>query len=200
MDVLRLGIWVSAVCTLAMFSLLYKENLFYRFFEHLLIGITAGHAIVLGFNNIKSLGLIPLIQQNQFKLVIPLLLGCALYTRYSKKLAWISSVPLAVLIGTGAGLGIKGAVESQFLEQISATFLPLNSIDNFLFAIGTLTTIWYFVFTYKQHKGTKWLSMVGRWTMMITFGASFGNAAMGRLSTLIGRLQFLWGDWLQIIK
>jgi len=35
---------------------------------------------------------------------------------------------------------------------------------------------------------------------MISFGASFGYTVMARVSLLIGRLQFLLGDWLQIIK
>ena len=183
-----------------MMSLLVKENSYYRFFEHLFIGVSAGHAIVLGFNNIKNLAMAPLFQKGQYALIIPLLLGCALYTRYSKNIAWVSRIPIAVLMGTGAGLGIKGSVQSQFLDQIAATFLPMISVDNFLFAVGALSTVWYFFFTYKQPRGTAWISTVGRWTMMVTFGASFGNAAMGRLSLLIGRFQFLWKDWLHVIK
>jgi len=34
-------------------------------------------------------------------------------------------------------------------------------------------------------------SHVGRWTMMIAFGAAFGFTVMARMSLLIGRLQFL---------
>lgn len=200
MSTAELGIWVSAIGTLAMMSLLVKENFYYRFFEHLFIGVSAGHAIVLGVNNVKNLAITPLFVKGQYVLIIPVLLGCALYTRYSKKVAWVSRVPLAILLGTGAGLGIKGSVQAQFLDQISATFLPANSINNLLFALGVLSTIWYFFFTYKQPRGTTWISTVGRWTMMVTFGASFGNAAMGRLSLLIGRFQFLWRDWLHVIR
>ncbi len=200
MNVARFEIWISAIATLAMISLLFKENPYYRFFEHLFMGVGTGHAIVIGLTNLRNLAIIPLFQLAQYVLLIPLLLGIALYARYFKKIAWVSTIPIAILMGIGAGLGIKGAVESQFLDQITATFLPMNSINNVLFAVGTLSTIWYFFFTYKQPKAIRWIPSVGRWTMMITLGASFGNAAMGRLSLLIGRFQFLLGDWLQIIK
>jgi hypothetical protein len=35
---------------------------------------------------------------------------------------------------------------------------------------------------------------------MITFGAAFGYTVMGRMSLLIGRLDFLLADWLHLIR
>ena len=35
--------------------------------------------------------------------------------------------------------------------------------------------------------------------MMIAFGALFGNAVMGRMSLMIGRVQFLLGEWLGLL-
>lgn len=194
------GVWLAAVGTLAMMSLLIKENPYYRTFEHLFIGMSAGHAIVLGVNNIKNLVFTPLFTGGELILIIPLLFGCALYTRYSKSLSWFSRLPLALLTGTGAGLGIKGAVEAQFLEQVSATFLQMNTVNNIIFVLAVISTIWYFFFTYRQPKGVSWIPSMGRWVMMVTFGASFGNAAMGRLSLLIGRFQFLLRDWLNLLR
>jgi len=194
------GIWLAALGTLAMMSLLIKENSYYRLFEHLFIGMSAGHALVLGINNVKTTAITPLFQGGKTLLIVPVLLGCALYTRYWKNVAWMSRIPIALLTGVGAGLGIKGAVQAQFLDQIKATFLPLNTVSNVLFGLGVVSTIWYFFFVYKQPKAVSWLPVVGRWTMMVTFGASFGNAAMGRLSLLIGRFQFLLRDWLKLIE
>jgi len=39
---------------------------------------------------------------------------------------------------------------------------------------------------------------VGIWFLMVSFGASFGYTVMGRVSLLIGRVQFLIYEWLQI--
>jgi hypothetical protein len=35
---------------------------------------------------------------------------------------------------------------------------------------------------------------------MLTFGASFGYTVMGRISLLVGRLTFLFHDWLGLIS
>ena len=41
---------------------------------------------------------------------------------------------------------------------------------------------------------------IGKWVMMVAFGASFGATVMGRLTLLLGRLRFLFGTWLPIVK
>ena len=38
-----------------------------------------------------------------------------------------------------------------------------------------------------------------RYVMMIAFGALFGNAVMGRMSLMIGRVHFLLADWLGLV-
>ena len=129
----KVGIWLAALGTLAMMSLLIKENSYYRFFEHLFIGMSAGHATVLGINSVKSLAIKPLLDSGRIILIVPVLLGCALYARYWKKISWVSKIPLALLTGVGAGLGIKGAVQAQFLDQIKATFLSMNTVGNVQF-------------------------------------------------------------------
>src|SRR5207247_5918093 len=44
-----LGVWVSAFLTLCVFSFLYKDNPFYKFAEHLFVGVSAGYYIILNF-------------------------------------------------------------------------------------------------------------------------------------------------------
>jgi hypothetical protein len=44
-----LGVWVAAALTLCIFSFLYRDNPFYRFAEHLFVGVSAGYYIVLNF-------------------------------------------------------------------------------------------------------------------------------------------------------
>ena len=39
-------VFLGGVCTLAIFSFLYRENMFYRFFEHFFIGIATAYGIV----------------------------------------------------------------------------------------------------------------------------------------------------------
>ena len=42
----ELGVVVAGILTLAIFSLLYKDNPFYRFAEHLLVGVSAGYYMI----------------------------------------------------------------------------------------------------------------------------------------------------------
>jgi hypothetical protein len=42
------------------------------------------------------------------------------------------------------------------------------------------------------------VSRVGITFLMIGFGASFGYTIMGRITLLIGRLHFLFYDWLRL--
>ena len=44
-----LSVWVGAFLTLCIFSFLYKDNPFYRFAEHLFVGVSAGYFIILNF-------------------------------------------------------------------------------------------------------------------------------------------------------
>lgn len=41
----RLSVWIGVLCTLAIYSLLYRENPIYRFFEHMYIGLAAGYSL-----------------------------------------------------------------------------------------------------------------------------------------------------------
>ncbi|MFQ5500167.1 MAG: hypothetical protein ACE5FH_10905, partial [Candidatus Zixiibacteriota bacterium] len=66
--------------------------------------------------------------------------------------------------------------------------------------IGVITGLVYFFFS-KEHTGLFGsASRVGIWVLMITFGASFGYTVMGRISLLVGRLTFLFGDWLGLVS
>ncbi|MGI6662647.1 MAG: hypothetical protein ACOX4B_04100 [Bacillota bacterium] len=77
---------------------------------------------------------------------------------------------------------------------------PSTPSTQLVIFIGSLSTITYFFFTREQKGALKVTSQIGRWTMMIAFGSAFSNTVMGRLSLLIGRLQYLLGDWLGILK
>ena len=74
-----------------------------------------------------------------------------------------------------------------------------GQVDYFLTAIvviGVISTLIYFYFS-KEHKGVLGATAkVGIWFIMIAFGAHFGYTVMGRVSLLIGRVQFLIETWI----
>lgn len=195
------GVWIGAFLTLCFFSILHKENPFYRLAEHIYVGLAAGQAIVMGWLNVKNMSVTPLVKDGEFIQLIPLVLGVLLYARFAPaNVRWLSRIPSAFLVGIGTGLAFTRFAQSDLIGQIKGAFAPLNSVNNVLVLVGALGTISYFFFTKEQKGVLKVSSQIGRWTMMIAFGSAFSNTVMGRLSLLIGRLQYLLGDWLHIMK
>jgi len=193
-----IGIWVAAICTLAMFSFLWRENQVFRSFQHVYVGIAAGYGIVQQWKAINNMALTPL-GKGTYSWIVPVVLGVLLFTRFFKPVAWLSRWSLAMLIGLGAALSIK-ILETEFIRQAQASFLALNKLDNILLALGTAASLCYFFFTIKPSTALGTASRVGRYVLMVAFGAGFGNGVMGRVSLLISRMQFLFGEWIHLIK
>ncbi len=165
------------------------------------MGVAAGHAFVVNVGIIRSSGW-QAIMQGDLWAVIPLVLGILVLTRLIPRLSGMSRVSMAIIGATGAALGLRGALQAQILDQIGATLEPLNSLDNILLFGGVFSTLAYFLFSsemtkpFRQNQVLKYVPEIGKVVMMVAFGASFGNATMGRLSLLIGRMSFLLKDWI----
>ncbi len=191
---------VAAFFTLAIFSFLYKENPVYRFAEHLLVGVSMGYALPLVYKNaFVPFVYRPIFLEHKFILIIPALMGILYIFRFSKNLSWLSRYPIAFGMGI-VGMGVPMSMNSSVLVQMRTAMLPLDSLNGVIVFIGTVTILMYFFFS-KAHKGVYGkITNIGIWYMMIGFGASFGYTVMARISLLIGRIQFLLGDWLGLIK
>ena len=183
--------WFSILLTLACLSLMYKENPAYSAAEHIYIGLCAGHFFVLAFNNIKNMGVTPLTKGNMLVL-IPIILGVMLYSRFDPKIRWIARYPLSFLTGLGVAMTIRGSIPAQLVPQVRAAMVPLNSLDNVIMSVSTLAVLIFFLFTRSSLVPVSGqISKFGRWIMMVAFGASFGGAVMGAMTLLSGRVRFL---------
>lgn len=189
------GVWVGAIAALAIYSVLVKDNPFYRLVEHIFVGASAGIAIVTGVQTFKSTAWAPMID-GQAILIIPMILGVLLYTRYVPQISYLNRIPLSLLMGASAGVAMRGAVESQIVGQLTATMIKLNTFDAWIIFLGTLLSLSYFFLTFKFDGTAAWAPKFGRYFMMAAFGAAFGNTVMGRVSAAIGRFQFIFLKWL----
>lgn len=222
--------------TLSVFSFLYRDNPFYKFAEHLYVGISAAYWMSLGFWTTIVGNVVPRLSKTlsaffhvpfsaegySYQYFIPIIFGLILLTRLLPRIGWLSRWSLAFIIGGTAGMNLPRYLQSDFTSQISNSFIPLLvdwkgvgrffsdfslSIDGQFIAIlsnwvifaGVMCGLVYFFFS-KEHKGAFGVAArVGIWILMITFGASFGYTVMGRISLLVGRITFLFGDWLHIL-
>ncbi len=207
-----ISVWIAAFFTLCIFSFLYKDNPFFRFAESVFAGVSMGYYIGNTFGQTFVPNLIdPLFRPadgegRAWLLLVPLLLALILYTRYIKKIAWVSRFALAIYVGYFTGVNMMQKLQGEVLPQSADTIVSLFKagsfggtggwLSAFIMVVGVLSVLVYFFFS-AEHKGViGGVSRVGIWFLMISFGAAFGYTIMGRISILIGRVVFLLSEWI----
>ncbi|MCJ7498466.1 MAG: hypothetical protein MUO78_10105 [candidate division Zixibacteria bacterium] len=214
------GLWIAALLTLGIMSFLYKDNPIYKLCESIFIGISAGYWFVSLFwqsmyprlyLNIRGAVSTLLhegrISDDRWLYLVAGILGVMMLLRLVPKIGWISRWPLSFIVGSSAGLYFITYLQSSIMNQIRNTIIPIYvpgnlgiSISNLIVFVGVFCGLVYFFFS-REHKGAfGGAAKVGIWFLMITFGASFGFTVMSRMSLLIGRIDFLFGTWLGLIR
>ncbi|MFQ5499743.1 MAG: hypothetical protein ACE5FH_08725 [Candidatus Zixiibacteriota bacterium] len=196
----------AGLLTLAILTFLYRDNPIYKMAESLLIGVSIGYVLVITWTStLMDILFTPLFFDGQILLVVPLLLGLAMFSRFHNRTAWLSRMPIAVMIGSGAGVAIPVMIEKRILAQASATIMPLVGVNGWpdlsaiVVVIGVLSTLAYFYFS-REHSGLMGrAAKTGTYFLMIFFGTTFGYTVMSRMSTFIGRMEFLLSDFLHVI-
>ena len=74
-----------------------------------------------------------------------------------------------------------------------------RNIVAIIIVLGLLSCLAYFIFSFERNSAVSAAVMPGRYILMLTFGVSFGNVIMGRISLLLGQMRALLGTWLGII-
>ena len=202
-----IGTVIAGLLTLAILSFLYRDNPVYKFAEFLLIGVSVGYALVIAWKSaMMDLLFTPLFGNGDWSLILPLILGLMMFGRFHSKTNFISRIPLAVLIGSGAGAAIPAMLGPRILTQVSGSVVPLvreggiPDWSGLIVLVGVLTTLAYFFFS-REHRGVLGVaSKAGTWFLMIFFGTTFGYTVMSRMSTFIGRAEFLLTDFLHLTR
>lgn len=201
-----IGSWVAVGLTLLIYSFLYKDNPFFKFGEHLYLGVSLGYVFIQAiFQTLRPKLWVPLVtppegEGHQWSLIVPVILGLLVYSRLSQKHAWLSRYTFAFIVGYGSGVGLGPTVSGSILQQIDGTIKPFLTwgdlstfmqVSQVIVLIGVTCTVTYFLFSI-EHKGPiRAISRIGVSFLMISFGAAFGYTVMARMSLLVGRLQDL---------
>jgi len=227
------GVILAAGLTLIIYSFLYRDNALFKIVENLYVGIGLGYgAIMTWYLSLKPEVVDPFLRAaDRGDLLdavrlrsVPILLGCMLVTRISKRFSWPSRYAYALMIGWGAGIGIPITVHTFVLKQLEAAIRPIglqglaeawSSAGMFstafwsalaapagvlLILVGTVSVLYYFFFSVERGPLGRAVSKIGVIFLMISFGASFGYTVMGRISLLIDRVQFLLTVWLGVAR
>ncbi len=201
------GIWLGALLSLSLYSFLYKDNPFYKFAEHLFVGMSAGYWVIYNIKNVLIPNwwnnLVPAEGGFQPIWLIPGTLALFMLLRIVPKLSSLSRMSLSLIVGTGAGLSLTAMLQTNALAQVNGTIIALGQggdllswISNIIIVTGVVCGLVYFFFS-KAHTGVVGgAANIGITILMVAFGASFGYTVMARISLLIGQTQFLLFEWL----
>ncbi len=118
MDFLFVKLTLGVIATFGLYSVLYRETKFYRFFEHLFLGLAAGWAMTAMWTEVlKDLWwdkLVGTAGQNgepgtpgywAYALLLPM--GFMAYFVFSKKYGWMARVPIGAILGLWAGQQVQ---------------------------------------------------------------------------------------------
>ncbi len=212
-----LVLWIGAICTLGLYSVLYKENKVFQLFEHLFLGLATGYMVETTWTNVLlPKWWTPFHTKGEWWWAVALLIGCLFYFIYSKKYNWMARLVIGLLLGVGAGQQFQAFVNDAW-PQIFKSFKPMlahgaigaangnnsipavswpDAINNLIFMAILLCVMSYFFFSFEQKNVVlKHSAKTGRFLMMFTFGAIFGQTIMARLALLIDRMDFLMNDF-----
>src|SRR5258708_31880814 len=114
MDYSLLKQFVAVIATLGLYSVLYPENKFYRFFEHMFVGLASGWGLVALWTDVlksswweKMTGATASdgngAAMGYWMYVFLLPIGLMGYTVFSKKHNWLSRIPIGIILGLYSG-------------------------------------------------------------------------------------------------
>ena len=231
--------------TVGLYSVLYKETKFFRFFEHMFLGLAAGYAIVALWKETlyptwwqKMTGIMndagtQVAEPAYWVYIFLLPIGLLGYFVFSKKHNWLSRIPIGIILGLWAGQQVQiwwntngqqiyssmqpiiptgrtsffkpvttgaGYTPAQIAE-INAQIWPSQAINNLIFVVTLLAAFTYFVYSIELKTPLlKGFNKLGRWMLMIGFGAIFGSTVMARFALVIDRMYYIWFEWFESIQ
>jgi len=210
---------VAAIATIGLYSILYKENRFYRLVEHIYLGLSAGVVIALTWTEeLREVWWVPFFDQGYYWWILPVPVALLGYTVFSKNSGWLSRVPIGIILGLWAGQRFK-EFANRWLPQVQKTMVPIIpnapglypgaaaapadavywpiAINNLILVITAVCVLTYFFFSIEQKaKSVRVSAQWGRWLLMVAFGAIFGSTIMNRFILMIDRVYFILIDWL----
>lgn len=241
MDYTLIKVTLGVVATVGLYSVLYRENKFYRFWEHVFLGLAAGWALVtLWTETLKTAWWDKIVGASTdagqptvmgywgYAMLLPV--GLMGYFVFSKKHNWISRIPIGIILGMYSGQQIQvwwnrfgpqidnsikpilPTSTASFFKpgttglspadaaKINGSIYPSQAITNLIFVVTLLSVVSYFLFSFDvKSKVLKSTTTLGRWLLMIGFGAIFGSTVMMRFTLLIDRMYFIFIEWFKAL-
>lgn len=204
-----IGLIIGLILTLLIYSYLIGDNPLYRIAVHILVGVSAGYATIVVVQRV----ILPVInearenpQVSAINWLIPLIFLILLLFRRFPKLAWLSDLTLALLVGVGTAVALVGALTGTLIPQL-VNFATDNPVQGIIIALLTICTLLAFQFTplfrrnqdnetWEQPRVQRLITRIGQTILMITFGAFFATVLSTTLVLLADRINFYLTEFL----
>ena len=204
---------VAALLTVMVFSYLLGANPLWRIAQSLLVGVSVGYVSLVVLTQVVAPQVARVIEPpagaaptDRWLAAVPVALGVLLLLRVAYPGAWPASFGLNLVVVVGASLALGGALAGVVVPQALDTMrlLSMGNLDaagiaalvgNIVLVIGVVCALAYFAFGARAD-GTRFapvrqMSMVGRWVLVLAFGAILGSLVTTFYAALIERLAFL---------
>jgi hypothetical protein len=197
----EIGLTVSALITLAFFSIAFKMNPAFRVAESLFLGALAGQIFVTAWNSIRAVDITPLTSGTNFlPALVSIAVGVLVFTRPTKDYSWLARYPSSLMVGTTTGLVLGKIIDVQVFSLVRPLFTQIT-FENLLAILIILVIGMYFTFADVKNETIKNILAQGRSIgrpIVFAFYVTWGYSLMvfGRTTAMIERLIFLVLEWL----
>ncbi len=219
-----IGPVLAALLTVMMLSYIVGDNPFFRLACYIFIGVASGYAGAIAWHQVLWPGLGEPIAENGLAtftnpgiivtVVVPLALIVLMLFKLSASTSPYGTLPLALMVGVGAGVLVGGAITGTLIPQSVAAMTTLDPratapqtgetglervLNVIILLVGTLSTLMYFRFTATrapsgETRRTRLMSVIaggGGFFIALTFGVMYAGAIAAAVIVLSERVQFL---------
>jgi len=178
-------------------SIMYRNNQWYRIVEDLTIGVMGGYIFYISAYSVYIQNVLAFIRGDLLQF-IPILLGVVLCLQVTQRYRFLARLPMALITGVGVAIMMKGAIYGNILTPMAAMATPqsdiTSTINNVVASLATITTVMYFFFTVKSTsqagKALGKVGKLGRYFMMVAFGSVAGSSLLSNSTFIYNRAQF----------
>ncbi|MDQ5825841.1 MAG: hypothetical protein M3441_16735 [Chloroflexota bacterium] len=205
MDLNLIGSIVAGLLTLMVFSYLIGANPLWRVAQSLLVGVSVGYVTLVILTQVVVPQVARIIQPaadapptDRWLAAVPVALGLMLLMRIAFPGAWPASFGLNLVVVVGSALALGGALAGTIVPQSLDTMRlldfnnPLAVAGNIVLLLGVVCALAYFAFGARaggeRSQPVRLLATVGRWVLLVAFGALLGSLSTTFFAALIDRL------------
>ncbi len=201
-------IWIGALLTLSVFSLLYKNNVVWKIAQSLFVGVSVGYVFSVWVVDVLEKRTITPLLNGDFKALVPIFLGMLMLFSVSKKHSKKAFIPIAFVVSFYLVINLIFYVQTYLISQIQASFVSLivlnkngtlnllQTINSFIKLIGIVSVSTYFYYFPKKNKKFYTARQIGSAYIMVAFGTAFGYTVLSTIVVFIDRLRFLLDEWM----